>query len=771
MFKPVAFLFVSFCAFFLLYLFCSSPANPFEQDTTALNITLKNSKGIDTAATTFTDTIGDPVHVGISAYLSNNIDSVTLAVFTQAEKADTSFTLKGFGSDLDTIWRAVAFSSTGIRIIKTTLFINNGSTKKYENSVSVVSRSLKWLHDSISIETSEGCLFQLNLADSIINANDNPVTISLLTSSLSGDSIVGKTWKYPAGYSDSGSHIVKICADDGLTKDTLTILVHVTNVNRPPEPISQTVLTGRNTAKSILLTATDPDGDAIASWSVDKLPVNGSIVTSPVYPNITYTPSAGFIGRDSLLFRAHDGKVWSTVYGTIIINVDSAKVAPVIITDIRLDTTVNQGSTTTFSVVINNCFPAPVFAWFKKDSLKSIAGTQILTLTNVTIKDTGNYYVIISNNAGADTSKFGHLVVNVPPVIITQPSSLLICIGEADSFVVAASGTQPLTYLWKKGTATVGTNQNVYRIVAVSKTDTGTYTCVVTNSVGSVTSNGAALSLNLYTVKFNSNGGSLVDSQKVYCNTNAVAPIAPIKQSYTFAGWYTDSVLLKNSFNFTSVITGNITVFAKWEIRDVDGNVYSEVKIGNQVWMKENLRTTKYNDGTAIPIDTDYSTWTNLTSPAYCYYNNTTNTDSIRKFGALYNWYTVNSGKLAPQGWHVPSDSEWDTLQTYLIANGYNYDGSTTGNLIAKSMAAQTDWEIYSDLGTIGNDLTKNNSSGFSALPSGYLLSSVFQNIGSSGDWWSTGSNVRDLANNHTSLNKYAVPNASGFSVRLVKNN
>src|ERR1035441_4507351 len=92
-------------------------------------------------------------------------------------------------------------------------------------------------------------------------------------------------------------------------------------------------------------------------------------------------------------------------------------------------------------------------------------------------------------------------------------------------------------------------------------------------------------------------------------------------------------------------------------VTDIDGNVYQTVKIGNQIWTVENLRVTRFNDGTAIPLDTSTATWDSiwnngLTIPAYCYYNNMTNTDSIKKWGALYNWYAVNTGKLAPKGWH-----------------------------------------------------------------------------------------------------------------------
>jgi len=139
------------------------------------------------------------------------------------------------------------------------------------------------------------------------------------------------------------------------------------------------------------------------------------------------------------------------------------------------------------------------------------------------------------------------------------------------------------------------------------------------------------------------------------------------------------------SCNNNNIIGNNSTV------KDADGNVYQTVKIGNQEWTMENLRTTKYNDGTPILNITSQTTWDSCLytlTEAFCHYNNTTNSDSIKKFGALYNWYAVNTGKLAPSGWHVPTDEEWDTLQNYLMENGYSWDGTTGENKIAKSMAA-----------------------------------------------------------------------------------
>ncbi len=218
-----------------------------------------------------------------------------------------------------------------------------------------------------------------------------------------------------------------------------------------------------------------------------------------------------------------------------------------------------------------------------------------------------------------------------------------------------------------------------------------------------------------------------------------------------------------------------LTVY-KELITDIDGNVYQTVRIGNQLWTSENLRTTKYNDGTDIPHVTDGTEWEKLSTGAYCYYNNTTNADSIKKFGALYNWYSLETGKLAPAGWHVPTDEEWTELEEYLIANGYNWDGTTTGDKIAKSMAAKTDWRLSDDEGDVGNDLQSNNSSGFSALPGGFrYYDGSFNYQGLNGRWWSATENNasnayhRSLLYNHDNLNRDYNNKEYGFSVRLVR--
>jgi uncharacterized protein (TIGR02145 family) len=165
---------------------------------------------------------------------------------------------------------------------------------------------------------------------------------------------------------------------------------------------------------------------------------------------------------------------------------------------------------------------------------------------------------------------------------------------------------------------------------------------------------------------------------------------------------------------------------AAGSITDIDGNTYDYLYYGNQAWTVENAEMVTYRDGTPIPQVTDNTEWENLTTGAWSYYNN----DPTKP--RLYNWYAVMgihdtdsntpNKEFAPEGWHVPSDSEWTTLENYLIANGYNYDSTTTGNKIAKAMASTTGWNTSTNAGAPGNDQGLNNSSGFNAFPEGFRV-------------------------------------------------
>ncbi len=156
-------------------------------------------------------------------------------------------------------------------------------------------------------------------------------------------------------------------------------------------------------------------------------------------------------------------------------------------------------------------------------------------------------------------------------------------------------------------------------------------------------------------------------------------------------------------------------------VTDIDGNVYKTVRIGDQVWMAENLKTTKYNDGTAIANVTDNAEWGSLSTGAYCWYDNNQATYGDI-YGALYNWYAVETGNLCPSGWHVPTDAEWTTLTETL--GGEEIAGAKLKE------AGTAHWKSPNTEAT--------NETGFTALPGGlYRHTGGFFGIGIISVWWS----------------------------------
>jgi uncharacterized protein (TIGR02145 family)/uncharacterized repeat protein (TIGR02543 family) len=217
---------------------------------------------------------------------------------------------------------------------------------------------------------------------------------------------------------------------------------------------------------------------------------------------------------------------------------------------------------------------------------------------------------------------------------------------------------------------------------------------------------------------------------------------------------------------------------------DPDGNTYTTVPIGNQLWTVQNLNTTKYRNGDSIPHVTDDGAWNALTTPGYCYYNNSTDPAEQKEWGAWYNWYTVvDTHGLAPEGWRVPTNDDWVELEQFLIDRGYAWGG---GDKIAKALAAQYGWdsEYYDDpdyfSGLIYEDMSQNNESGFSALGGGCRYGNGGGGGGGGGRgfigcWWSSSQDndqdpySRFLQYDRSTLDTYKSDKSSGFSVRLVK--
>jgi len=172
-------------------------------------------------------------------------------------------------------------------------------------------------------------------------------------------------------------------------------------------------------------------------------------------------------------------------------------------------------------------------------------------------------------------------------------------------------------------------------------------------------------------------------------------------------------------------------------VTDIDGNTYATIQIGKQVWLAENLRTTRYQDGSSIPNEKDAAAWTQLNSGAWCNYDNKPSHDVT--YGKLYNWFAVaDRGGLCPQGWHVPTDAEWQQLELAL-GMASSEVGGTGWRIGAESVGGKMK---TTTLWTIPNaDAT--NTSGFSSLPSGSRSwkDGVFSSLGEQGQWWSNSVN------------------------------
>jgi uncharacterized protein (TIGR02145 family) len=195
------------------------------------------------------------------------------------------------------------------------------------------------------------------------------------------------------------------------------------------------------------------------------------------------------------------------------------------------------------------------------------------------------------------------------------------------------------------------------------------------------------------------------------------------------------------------------------KVTDIDGNIYHTVTIGTQVWMVENLKTTRYSNGNEIPDITEAAVWSNLTTGAYSNYNNNKNNSTT--YGRLYNWFAVNdSCNVCPTGFHVPTNDDWTKLTTYLGGE------SVAGGKLKET--GTNHWKSPNGGAT--------NETGFAALPGGHRSNSGnFNDIGADGYWWSsteTGSNNawnRDIDFNTSDMFRDDAGKNRGFSVRCLQ--
>jgi len=252
--------------------------------------------------------------------------------------------------------------------------------------------------------------------------------------------------------------------------------------------------------------------------------------------------------------------------------------------------------------------------------------------------------------------------------------------------------------------------------------------------------------------------------------TSLQQQIEDIQAQLDSVGFIIDTAITHTTFSCgTSTVT------------DIDGNVYNTVQIGNQCWMKENLRTTHYSDSTSIPEGTTLSS----TEPYY--YDNSNSEIPLLERGYLYNWSAVMHGTdgsstnpsrvqgVCPTGWHVPSDAEWSQLTQY-VSEQDNCRCSNDQTYIAKALASNTYWNTSTNICAVGNDLSANNATGFSALPAGLINSSGFiYSLDYGTHFWSTTESASDRAWERSLGTAYPYVGRSsnykrdGYSVRCVR--
>ncbi|MFZ4724628.1 MAG: FISUMP domain-containing protein [Paludibacter sp.] len=449
------------------------------------------------------------------------------------------------------------------------------------------------------------------------------------------------------------------------------------------------------------------------------------------------------------------------------------------------------GATVTARGVCWSTSSNPTIELSSKTSNGTGSGSFISSLTGLIVNTT--YYVraYATNSIGTVYGNEISFSANLP-VISTSESLLLTSATAKSGGNVTNAGSTAVTergVCWSTNiTPTIsnsktsdGSGLGVFNSSITGITNGATYyvRAYATNSIGTAYGGQVIISTNLPILT--TNDVTSVTTSTASCGGNITvfdgeAPILVSGVCWSTTSKPTTSLTTKTSETsgfgvFSSSITGlnpNTTYYVRayatniigtsygnelliksftGTVTDIDGNVYNTVTIGTQVWTVENLKTTKLNDGSIIPLSID--TWSSMTTPAYCWYDNSITNKNI--YGALYNFYAVGTGKLCPTGWHVPSDAEWTKLITFL--------GGASTSINKLKEAGISHW-LSPNLAT--------NESGFTALPAGQRRNNgTFQWIGACGYCWS--STTGPLGMNLGNMVNFVVNNAWGCSVRCVK--
>ncbi len=395
---------------------------------------------------------------------------------------------------------------------------------------------------------------------------------------------------------------------------------------------------------------------------------------------------------------------------------------------------------------------------FTAGAVPTVTTANVTSITGTTAVSGGN----VTNDGGSTVMSRGVCwSTNPTPTIADSKSNDGTGTGSFTSNVTGLSNVTTY-YLRAYATNSFGTGYGS----VIQFTTTTQLPSVTTTAVGSVTDVSAISGGNIST-----DGGTPITARGVCWNTSPQPTIANFKtEDGTGTGGFTSQItgLTQTTTYYLRAYATNSTGTAYGEefsfttaqtinygsVSDIEGNQYRTYQIGALTWMVDNLRTTKYNDNTAIPNITIVADWFTATTGAYVWYNNETGGDK-EPFGALYNWRAVNTGKLCPQGWRVPSNAEWTAMINSL----------GNGDLVGKMK--DSNWWTAGQEG--------NNSSRFSARPGGLReMNGTFRDFRTAGYWWSSTENDAGTAHGR-SVSVTAVQNVTkeknaGYSVRCVTN-